>query len=184
MWNDLSHGLSKIFTHVRVRGRKIFPCGSMVDLWLSLVTSVRKLLACNPRLRSALLEEFCWCSELPFYSSWLFRASRQLGEPPASLTVCLQLVCHLVDFTLKSSISGKFVHHADRSLLLLHLLDFGSHLALLLGIFLYHLRELKGDTADQTRYQQRQGYSCRGADGRKWFDVAEFRVVPTKRVNI
>lgn len=73
----------------------------------------------------------------------------QLGKPLASLTVCLQLVCHLVDFTLKSRISGKLVHHADRSLLLLHLLDFGPHLAFLFGIFLHHLRELESSTTDR-----------------------------------
>lgn len=58
---------------------------------------------------------------------------------PVSLTVCLQLVCHLVDFTLQSGISGKFIHHADGGLLPLHLLDLGPHLALLLSIFLHHL---------------------------------------------
>lgn len=147
MWNDYSRGLSKISTNESQWVKKIFPCGSMVDLWLSLVTPVGKILACNPRLSSAVLKVFCWCSELPFYTTRLFRASCQ---PPASLTMCLQLVCHLVDFTLKSRKSGKFVHHADRRLLLLHLLDFGPHLALLFGIFLHHLRELESNNRSNT----------------------------------
>lgn len=132
----------------------------------------------SPTVSSAVLEGFCWCSELPFYTTRLLWASCQL----VALTVCLQLVCHLVDFTLKSRISGKFVHHADRSLLLLHLLDFSPHLALLFGIFLHHLRELESNTAGQTRYKQRRWHSCRGADKSKWFDVAEFQGV--KRMNI
>lgn len=59
------------------------------------------------------------------------------------LTVCFQLVCHLVDFALQSGISSELIHHANWGLLLLHLLDFSPHVALLLSVFLHHLWELK-----------------------------------------
>lgn len=64
-------------------------------------------------------------------------------ESCMSPTMCFELVCHLVDFALQSGMSGKFIHHADCGLLLLHFMDLSPHFALLFSIFLDQFRQLE-----------------------------------------
>lgn len=70
-----------------------------------------------------------------------------------SPTMCFQLVCHLVDFALQPGMSGKFIHHADCGLLLLHFMDLSPHLALLFSIFLDQFRQL--EWGKKTTYQEK-----------------------------
>lgn len=182
MWNDLSHGLRKIFTNESPWDKKP---SMWIHGWFVVVfgnTSWERLGLQSPTQFSGagavLVMQWVDISHNKAFYGFL-----SAGNAP--LTVCLQLVCHLVDFTLKSRISGKLVHHADGSLLLLHLLDFSPHLALLFGIFLHHLRELGSDRTWQTMVSTKAmaQLSWRWQELIVW-RVAECCDVPTRRLNI
>lgn len=58
-----------------------------------------------------------------------------------------EFIRHLVDLPLQPGISGELIHHVDGGELLLHALDLGSHLGLLLCILLQHPGHLGEETA-------------------------------------
>lgn len=62
-------------------------------------------------------------------------------------TMSFELICHLVDLSFQPGVSGELIHHVDSGQLLLHVLDLGSHLGLLLCILLQHPGHLVARTA-------------------------------------
>ena len=62
-------------------------------------------------------------------------------------TMSFEFIRHLVDLPLQPGISGELVHHVDSGELLLHALDLGSHLGLLLCVLLQHPGHLGEETA-------------------------------------
>ena len=58
-----------------------------------------------------------------------------------------EFIRHLVDLPLQPGISGELIHHVDSGELLLHALDLGSHLGLLLCVLLQHPGHLGEETA-------------------------------------
>ena len=57
-----------------------------------------------------------------------------------------EFIRHLVDLPLQPGVSGELIHHVDGGELLLHALDLGSHLGLLLCILLQHPGHLGEET--------------------------------------